>query len=633
MKQPSKIRTHHLLSLLLVLLVLLACNLASVSTSSPANTPNQSPSAATQVSGQAEPTAVTATTETDPLDRLLTMRSIKFNLTSLKWDGTSDSIGVEIDSAGNMHVKHSLPAPNPDDLPEGFDTTKLPTSYEMYVVDGKAYTPSDENPNWMASPVDEKYLQTLSGEMHGPFSPAIWLDLLPLGSINASGKDTVGGFAADKYNVNGQVAGQSVTGTIWFEPQADALVQAELHIPAALLSDPDQAQQGELKVTLNAQKSDIPLVTLPNASAGLPGATATTTVVGTPSGSGALAIHDSYPLDVANGVMGISLTTSPGKVWVGTGRGTIEKVDTQSGAFEQSFSLTGTKIDLESLTIDNIVGAVIKLGFDGEYIAATMILNDQIPPHRYLFIIDTDKGAVVHQWDLQSTEWSSDIATFPDDFGVSPGKIWLDGHMIDTQNFEVRKDIPNPRGSHFAYNGNGWMWITGDTGGSCDDLVFIDTDDPDKVICQNHLPFMNNSGDKIGSVYVGSSIMALAGDRMWMAASGGGEGNQNMTIVAYPADMGQLMKETKPLTTVRLMNKGSQFGLLYAGNFLWLLWKGSDERGFLYQLDPQTGATINSLDLVGDQGRKKGDIPQDFATEGDNLWILTRYQLLRIILP
>jgi outer membrane protein assembly factor BamB len=209
----------------------------------------------------------------------------------------------------------------------------------------------------------------------------------------------------------------------------------------------------------------------------------------------------------------------------------------------------------------------------------------------------------------------------------------LDGHVINTQTFEVKKDIPNPAMAHFAYNGNGWMWITGDTGGSCDDLVFINTDHPSEDICQNPLPFMNNSGDKAGSVAIGTSIMTLAGDRMWMAGRGGGDGNQNMIIVAYPADMDQLMQKTEPLATVRLMDDGSQFGLLYAGNYLWLLWKGSAERGFLYQLDPQTGATINSLDLVGDQGRSKGDIPVDIATEGDNLWVLTRRQLLRIQLP
>jgi hypothetical protein len=388
----------------------------------------------------------------------------------------------------------------------------------------------------------------------------------------------------------------------------------------------DAATQSSSPVVRTALPTGVP--------AGPDGTTSTSTASSAATGPYSLEISDSYPLDVAKGVMGISLTASPGKVWVGTGRATIEKVDSQSGAFEQSISLGSTKIDLKSLSSDHIVGAVLKMGFDGQYIAATMILSDQIPPHRYLFIIDSGSGAVVQQWDLQSAEWSKEESTsFPDDFGVSPGKIWLDGHVINTQTFEVKKDILNPPMSHFAYNGNGWMWITGDTGGSCDDLVFINTADPAKDICQKRLPFLNNSGDKLGNVYIGKSIMALAGDRMWMAGSGGGEGGQNMTINAYPADMDQLMQETKPLVTVRLMNNGSNFGLLYAGNYLWLLWKGSDERGFLYQLDPLTGATINSLDLVGDQGRKKGDIPHDFATEGDNLWIVTTFQLLRVKLP
>jgi hypothetical protein len=364
------------------------------------------------------------------------------------------------------------------------------------------------------------------------------------------------------------------------------------------------------------------------------GATATPTSGSAAIGSGPLAVSDYYPLQVAKGMIGSSLAASLGKIWVGTGRGTIEKVDSQSGAFEQSISLVSTKIDLKSLSSGGIVAAVIKMGFDGQYIAATMIVSDQIPPHRYLFVVDSGSGAVVHQWDLQSAEWSKEESTtFPDDFGVSPGKIWLDGHVIDTQPFEVKKDISMPGMARFAYNGNGWMWITGDTGGSCDDLVFINTADPTKDICQNPLPFMNNSGDKVGSVSVGSSIMVLAGEKMWMAGRGGGDGGQNMTIVAYPADMDQLMKETQPPTPVRLMNNGSNFGLLYAGNYLWLLWKGSDERGFLYMLDPQTGATINSLDLIGDQGRAHGNVPIDIATEGDNLWILTRFQLLRVKMP
>lgn len=76
--------------------------------------------------------------------------------------------------------------------------------------------------------------------------------------------------------------------------------------------------------------------------------------------------------------------------------------------------------------------------------------------------------------------------------------------------------------------------------------------------------------------------------------------------------------------------------MLFAGNFLWLLWTGGEKVGFLYQLDPQTGATINSLDVAVDKAPDEfvaDTAPQDIATEGDNLWILMRFHLLRIKLP
>jgi hypothetical protein len=40
-------------------------------------------------------------------------------------------------------------------------------------------------------------------------------------------------------------------------------MQAELHIPAALISTPDQPQSGELTITLKTEKADVPPVTLP----------------------------------------------------------------------------------------------------------------------------------------------------------------------------------------------------------------------------------------------------------------------------------------------------------------------------------------------------------------------------------
>jgi hypothetical protein len=114
--------------------------------------------------------------------------------------------------------------------------------------------------------VADDYLQELSSLLHGPNGPGLWLDLLPAGSLTTAGQESVGGFAAEKYTVNGSVNDQTITGSLWYE--AHALVQVELHIPAALL-EPDRSDaQGELKITLEVQKADVPPVTLPAPPAG-----------------------------------------------------------------------------------------------------------------------------------------------------------------------------------------------------------------------------------------------------------------------------------------------------------------------------------------------------------------------------
>ena len=82
------------------------------------------------------------------------------------------------------------------------------------------------------------------------------------------GTETVGGFACDRYKVNGTVGDQVITGTIWVDPEAFALIKAELHVPAALLAAPDEPASGEVKVTLNVEKADVPAVQLPAAPAG-----------------------------------------------------------------------------------------------------------------------------------------------------------------------------------------------------------------------------------------------------------------------------------------------------------------------------------------------------------------------------
>jgi hypothetical protein len=183
----------------------------------------------------------------DPLDHLLTMPSIKIDLTAQQPDGSNSSTEIDIDSTGNMQVKYSLPGVDAKLLPKGVDPKTMQTSSELFILSGKAYQPTDQDPNWMAAPFDEDYLPKLSQTLHGPDGPGLWLDMLPDGSVSSVGKDSVGGFETNKYSVNGKVGGPTITGMLWFEPQADALVQSQLNVPAAMVSDPSKPQSGELK--------------------------------------------------------------------------------------------------------------------------------------------------------------------------------------------------------------------------------------------------------------------------------------------------------------------------------------------------------------------------------------------------
>jgi hypothetical protein len=289
-KTPAKKLLQVLLTLALVWITAIACilplrpanqtPLAASSPTAPAESlPGETAPAATSspTEGAGQPQAQSSTetaapadglSQPDPLDHLLGLRSIQFKLAVTLPEGASRTLDGEIDSAGNMHLKFGYDSFDLTGMPKGFDAKALPSNVEVFVVDGKAYQLDEEDPGWMTAPFDENYLPTLSQELHSLESPALWLNILPPGSIQPAGSEKVGGFAADKYVVDGEVDGQKISGTIWEEPEQDALVQAELHIPAALLSAPDQPRTGEMKITLTAKKVDVAPVTLPPAPAG-----------------------------------------------------------------------------------------------------------------------------------------------------------------------------------------------------------------------------------------------------------------------------------------------------------------------------------------------------------------------------
>jgi hypothetical protein len=139
----------------------------------------------------------------------------------------------------------------------------LPPDFDIYVVDGIGYRFNNIDDAWTpdSEPVD--YRARLTKRMYGMDGPGLWLNLLPQGSLQSAGEETVGGFTTEKVAVNGLVADQAITGNLWFDTESQALVQVELHVPAALLSVSEEPVQGELKITLQAQKADIPAMSVP----------------------------------------------------------------------------------------------------------------------------------------------------------------------------------------------------------------------------------------------------------------------------------------------------------------------------------------------------------------------------------
>ena len=353
---------------------------------------------------------------------------------------------------------------------------------------------------------------------------------------------------------------------------------------------------------------------------------------------GALAITGSYPLSTGASdrgtITGFSVAVSPGKVWVGT-NGIIYEVDSQSGVFGRSISLISA--------IGESAGdqyPIMKLGFEGQYLWAWAwaLYTDTYYAHHYLFAIDTDSGEIVRQWNLESPEWVGSLNPhhlLPEDFGISPGRIWIAWHVIDAQSFEVKTDITMPNHTRFAYNGAGWLWMTGDTGGPCDNLDIKDIEDPTELWCPEDWPFLEHSADGYTASNAGSPIV-LAEDRMWFAG-GWPEGTMSnepvYVLVAFPIDWDHAKQATEPLASVPLVDTYQNVRLLYAGDYLWLLYTDGEYAGHLYQLDPQTGATITSLDLLGDDGRSREDLPSDMVSDGDHIWVLTKGQLLRIKIP
>ena len=325
----------------------------------------------------------------------------------------------------------------------------------------------------------------------------------------------------------------------------------------------------------------------------------------TTNASATFSISDRYPLPHVTFV-GLGLITTPGKVWVGSANGMIDVLDAKSGQVLQSIALFPGSGGLTQQR-------VFDLKFDGQHVWALASYKTEEKPDT-LFVIDEASGTVLKQFDASA--WAGDL---DQKLCFSPGRIWASHQWIDTSTFEVQSNVGR-WGDSCAYDGKGWMWIAGNNLSDCNPVLsVVSADDPSQHYAAWAIDLKGDSCAR---------PITLIGDRMWVSMSvPAGNRTYTTALWAYAANGSKMTKEThQPLVMVPSPDD-LPIALIGDQDGLWML-AGGKKWGYLYQLDPQTGALLDSLDLVG--AEQKNTFTSNIALDDHDLWVSMVKELLRI---
>jgi hypothetical protein len=195
---------------------------------------------------------------TDPrVECVLDLRSVIMEFQSTLPGESPRSTEVAVDSSGNARIATS------GQLPEEWPGTPMPedwTRSEILLIDGKAYVrmantgPAEETPD---------LTEALRDLLYDPLSPGFWLILLSEDAFTPSGSESKGGFASEKYLVDGGLDTGKARGTIWVDPESGALIGADLILDESLLDPYPETEDGKVTILFSMNKGSVPPITLP----------------------------------------------------------------------------------------------------------------------------------------------------------------------------------------------------------------------------------------------------------------------------------------------------------------------------------------------------------------------------------
>jgi hypothetical protein len=256
-----------LLSLLILVVLTLACSKTNPGTqpaqaTQPLATAGQSGQIATPNNSLATPTFSTDTnaaqidqpTNQGTIDALvdgtLALRGVQIGLSTTQPDGSISTLDAQIDGVGNQHLLKTFPESSTSLFSNG--APNPPTDLELYVLEGVAYAPDE---NGIFRPASTQDMSgSLKNAILSPDGPGFWLKVLPEGSLISQGNEEFGGYQAIKYAIQGTIDGQTTSGTLWVDSDQQALLGAQIDLPASLYGPQDE---GNIHIDFQVKRAEI----------------------------------------------------------------------------------------------------------------------------------------------------------------------------------------------------------------------------------------------------------------------------------------------------------------------------------------------------------------------------------------
>lgn len=324
------------------------------------------------------------------------------------------------------------------------------------------------------------------------------------------------------------------------------------------------------------------------------------------------AITNRYTLKAASNPDSLGydhLAASPGKMWISEAKtGIVEIRDAATGTLERRFSF------LEPPARSNPYALVQDMLFDGERMWILYIPGDQKSGVKMAVIQDSD-------YTLVTTIILPDFDSYYARLGKSPGKIWLRGLVFDEKTQNLLFSGNTILGPAFAFDGK-WMWTAGD---------------PPCTNCGNCIVQFSNDLEDSRSLDVTlctlKDQLVSDGLNMWSIA----HTDHGYFLQAFELDSPPLSPDADPLISININDElsasnGHPARMLLSNRTLWLL---DAQGGAIHGHEIRNGKETAHLEIITrDQaGAFPFDFLMDLTYDGQDLWALTSFQLVRISLP